>query len=378
LRTISDPSRRPVKAMIQMNNFAAEPPQLRDAMLSAVSRVLASGWYILGAEVEEFERAWAKACGAKHAVGVGNGMDAIEIALRTLNIGPGDEVITTPMTAFASVLAILRAGATPVLGDIDPGTALLSLDSARRCLSPQTKAVLLVHLYGQLRDLPEWKSFCEERGIALVEDCAQSHLAKLGGRVAGTFSPVAAYSFYPTKNLGAPGDAGALITSSSAIAERAARIRNYGQSVRYLHPELGMNSRLDELQAAILTERLKWLGEFTDRRQHIAERYFREIDTGAVQHLARPQEKTAHVFHLFVVRCGRRAGLQEHLDRYGVQSLIHYPVPVHKQEPCRDIKRDPAGLGASEHHADTCLSIPCHSQMSDADVDTVIAAVNSF
>lgn len=364
--------------MILMNDFKAEPQALRDAMLSAAERVFASGWYVLGKEVEEFEKSWADACGAKYAVGVGNGMDAIEISLRVLGIGPGDEVITTPMTAFASVLAIIRAGATPVLADIDPDTALLSAESVRRCVSKKTKAVLVVHLYGQLRNIEQWAALCADNRIELIEDCAQSHLAASGGKVAGTFGRVGAYSFYPTKNLGAPGDAGALITGAKDLADRASRIRNYGQSVRYHHPELGMNSRLDELQAAILSERLKWLCEFTERRRVIAERFFSEIRNADVVTLARPTERASHVYHLFVVKCRARNKLQAHLAERGVQSLIHYPIPVHHQEPCRDLMRDPAGLKVSERHAEECLSIPCHQQMSNGDVEGVIEGVNSF
>lgn len=364
--------------MILMNDFRAEPLELRDAMLGAARRVLGSGWYVLGREVEAFEKQWADACGVSHAVGVGNGMDAIEIALRAHDIGPGDEVITTPMTAFATVLAIIRAGATPVLADIDPQTALLSIESAGRCVTPRTKAVLLVHLYGQVRDMTAWIEFCTQHEIALIEDCAQAHLATWQGKIAGSFGVAGAYSFYPTKNLGAAGDAGALVTNDERIAERAGRLRNYGQSVRYHHPELGMNSRLDEIHAAMLSARLKWLPEFTARRQQIAKAYMEGIDTPLVCKLAHPEEPLSHVYHLFVVTCVQRDALQAHLEKHGVQSLIHYPVPVHRQEPCRDWASDPQGLANSDSHAATCLSLPCHPQMTDDDMNTVIAAVNSF
>lgn len=364
--------------MILMNDFKAEPPELREAMLNATRRVLESGWYVLGNEVESFEKQWALACGVQRAVGVGNGMDAIEIVLRALNIGPGDEVITTPMTAFATVLAILRAGATPVLADIEPDTALLSLGSAARCISLRTKAVVLVHLYGQVRDMNAWASFCSQHGIALVEDCAQAHLAAWNGKVAGSFGAAGAYSFYPTKNLGAPGDAGMVVTRNEALAQRACRLRNYGQSVRYHHPELGLNSRLDEIHAAMLAERLKWLPAFTERRCQIAKAYLSGIQNPAIEQLAAPEEEAAHVYHLFAITCEQREALQTHLQQHHVQSFIHYPIPVHHQEPCRTIQRDPMGLGASERHAATCLSLPCHPQMSDDDVAQVVAAVNGF
>ena len=364
--------------MILMNDFKAEPAELREAMVGACRRVLESGWYVLGTELEAFERQWAAVCGVGRGVGVGNGMDAIEIALRALNIGPGDEVITTPMTAFATVLAILRAGATPVLADIDPQTALLSLESVRRCLSPKTRAVLLVHLYGQVRDMDDWQALCSERSIHLIEDCAQAHLASWRGKVAGSFGVAGAYSFYPTKNLGAPGDAGMLVTNDDALAQRADRLRNYGQSVRYEHPELGMNSRLDEIHAAILAERLKWLEAFTERRLEVATAFRAGIAHPLVKQLAAPQGAKAHVYHLYVLLCPQRHALMAHLKAQQVQSLIHYPIPIHHQEPCTAIKRDPAGLFASEVHANTCLSIPCHPVMTDVEVDRVIAAVNSF
>ena len=364
--------------MILMNDFKAEPQSLKEEMLAVAERVIDSGWYVLGKEVEAFERQWAEMCNVSRAVGVGNGMDAIEIALRSLGIGVGDEVITTPMTAFATVLAILRAGATPVLADIDADTALLSLDSVERCISPKTKAIILVHLYGQVRDMDAWMQFCESRNIYLIEDCAQAHLATWRGRVAGSFGKAGAYSFYPTKNLGAIGDAGILVTCDDALADRASRLRNYGQSVRYHHPEIGMNSRLDEIQAAMLQVRLKWIPEFTQRRQAIAAQYLLGIDNERICQLAEPKEAAAHVYHLYVVACKQRDALQQHLEGCGVQTHCHYPVPIHNQESCKGIRRDPQGLAASEQHAKTCLSLPCHPQMSDGDVNAVVDAVNKF
>lgn len=364
--------------MILMNDFKAEPPELRDSMLKAVGRVLESGWYVLGREVTAFEKEWADVCGVAHGVGVGNGMDGIEIALRALDIGPGDEVITTPMTAFATVLAILRAGAIPVLADIELDSALLSIESAERCISSKTKAVVLVHLYGQVRGMDAWVAFCNRHGIFLVEDCAQAHLATWQDKVAGSFGAAGAYSFYPTKNLGAPGDAGMLVTQDEALAQRASRLRNYGQSVRYHHPEIGMNSRLDEVQAAMLSERLKWLPEFTARRRQVANAYRLGISNPLVKHLAAPEDPLAHSYHLFVISCDQRDVLQKHLQENQVQSLIHYPIPIHKQESCLKIACDPNGLSNSESHAESCLSLPCHPQMTNTDIEIVTSVVNSF
>jgi dTDP-4-amino-4,6-dideoxygalactose transaminase len=364
--------------MIQMNNFEAEPLELREAMVNAVRRVFNSGWYVLGKECETFEKLWASTCGVEYAVGVGNGMDAIEIGLRSLNVGCGDEVITTPMTAFASVMAIIRSGATPVLADIDPQSALISLDSVERCITKKTKAILLVHLYGQIKNISVFQKLCASHQILLIEDCAQAHLTSFGGRIAGSFGVFGAYSFYPTKNLGAIGDAGILVTNQIKLAERAGRLRNYGQSVRYHHPEEGLNSRLDEIQAAILIERFRWLSKNTERRRQIAKQYRLNLDNQFVNNLSEPDEYESHSYHLFVVRCKNRNKLLWHLNSHGIQSLVHYPVPIHHQISCIDIKRDANGLRFSEEHSAECLSLPCHPQMSDSDVATVIAAVNCY
>jgi len=364
--------------MIFMNDFRSEPGELVQQQLAAAARVLESGWFILGKEGKEFERQWGRRCGAEFCVGVGNGMDAIEIGLRTLDIGPGAEVITTSMTAFATVLAILRAGATPVLADIDPTTGLLDKESVQRCLSPRTKAVLLVHLYGQIKDMDEWRSFCETQGIHLIEDCAQAHLARVGDRCAGTFGIWGAFSFYPTKNLGAIGDGGALITNSRPVSEAAMALRNYGQTERYHHPMIGLNSRLDEIQAAFLSERLKWLEKFTSRRQTIAQAYHSGISNPRITCLASPKSPENHVYHLFVVRSKERDRLSRFLKDREIENLIHYPLPIHHQKSCQTIARDPRGLAQAETFAAMCLSIPCHPQMSDADVDRVIEALNEY
>lgn len=365
-------------ANIPINDFRAEPELLVQAEIAACERVIRSGWWILGQEVVAFETAWAKALGAQHVVGCGNGMDALELGLRALGIGAGDEVITTPMTAFATVLAVLRAGAVPVLADIVPGTAMLDPASVRRCLSPRTRAVVLVHLYGQLGPVDELLVLTEERGIHLIEDCAQAHGARWQGRPAGSFGVVAAWSFYPTKNLGAVGDGGALSTQSAEIADKVRVLRNYGQTVRYHHPVAGMNSRLDEIQAAILRERLPYLEGWTLRRREIATAYTRELRNPGINLLPLPADPLRHVHHLFVVTCAQRERLMRHLSGKGVDSLIHYPIPIHHQSVCRDILRDPTGLARSETHAANCLSLPCHPALTDGQVEQVIAAANAF
>jgi dTDP-4-amino-4,6-dideoxygalactose transaminase len=367
-----------VTPVVPMNGFAQEPEELRRSMGAAAERVLASHHYVLGDEVRSFESRWAEVSGAAHCVGVGNGLDALEISLRALGIGPGDEVITTPMTAFATVLAVIRAGATPVLADIDPTTALLDPASVERCLTPRTRAILLVHLYGQVRGLAGWRDLAARHGIELVEDCAQAHLAVEDGLPAGTAGRISAFSFYPTKNLGAVGDAGAVVTSDEGLATYARRARNYGQVDRYEHVLLGLNSRLDELQAALLLARLEWLEPFTERRRAVAARYDADLDSPAVRLLAAPTSPQAHARHLYVVTTDDRDRLARHLDERGIQTLIHYPIPAEEQPPTRSLMRDPAGLPATEAHARTCLSLPCHPQLTDDEVDRVIAAVNDY
>lgn len=364
--------------MIPFNGFGREPTSLAEAEVAAARRVIDSRWYVLGPEVAAFEEEWARACGAHSSVGVANGLDGIEICLRSLGIGPGDEVITTPMTAFATILGIMRAGATPVLADIDEATALLSPESVRRCITPRTRAVLLVHLYGQMRQMRVWNQLCNELGLQLIEDCAQAHLARSAEGPAGLVGTASSWSFYPTKNLGAVGDAGAVVSRDSAVIDKARLLRNYGQSTRYEHVEIGLNSRLDELQAAILRARLPLLAEFTKRRRVIAEHYYRGISNPRVSLLAEPETPEAHVHHLFVINCPERDVLAAYLRDAGVETLIHYPIAAHQQPALVNALMDPHGLPVAEAHASTCLSLPCHPGLTDSEVEQVIAAVNNF
>ncbi|MCB9496552.1 MAG: DegT/DnrJ/EryC1/StrS family aminotransferase [Fibrobacteria bacterium] len=364
--------------MITMNDFKRDDEQLVASELAATERVLRSGWWVLGPEVRAFESEWASWSGARFAVGVANGMDALEIGLRAIGVGPGDEVVTTPMTAFATILAILRCGAAPVLADIDADTGIIDPVSVERCLTPRTRAVAVVHLYGQAGPVEALSELCRSRGIHLVEDCAQAHGAEASGRPCGTWGSFAGWSFYPTKNLGCLGDGGALSTESEEIDARARVLRNYGQSIRYHHPEVGLNSRLDELQAAILRERLKRLDAWTARRRQVARAYADGIRHPSVRVLPLPSDPRRHVHHLFVVTTPVRDALQGHLKERGVESLFHYPIPVHRQDPCTDIGRDPAGLAVAEKHAAECLSLPIHPGLTDAEIDTVVSAVNSF
>lgn len=364
--------------MILMNDFAAEPAALQEEERTAVERVLRSGRFILGPEGQQFEEAWARFCGVGFCIGLANGMEAIELGLRALQIGAGDEVITTSMTAMATIMAILHAGATPVLADIERETALLDIASVKRCLTKRTKAVLLVHLYGQVPDMTPWIDMAGNARIQLLEDAAQAHGAVRQERCAGSFGKWGAFSFYPTKNLGAKGDAGAFVTDSRELADRVKTLRNYGTVGRYEHLELGLNSRLDELQAAILRTRLAWLDRFNRRRQQIAARYHTEITHPQIELPFRPSEVSSHVHHLFVVRSAERDRLEQFLQEKGVKTLIHYPIAAHRQPFCAGAQSDPAGLLNAERHAAQCLSLPCHPQLSEEDVTTVVTAVNAF
>jgi dTDP-4-amino-4,6-dideoxygalactose transaminase len=364
--------------MILINDFTREPPELRQKILNAVESVLNSGQYILGKSVAEFENAWSSRTKRKFGVGVGNGLDALVLSLRALGIGPGDEVITTGMTALATLLSILSVGATPVLADIDPDTALLDINSAEAQITKRTKAIILVHLYGQLKYAREWSELCENNGIHLIEDCAQAHDAKEQNRIAGSIGVCGAFSFYPTKNLGAIGDAGLIVTDNPDVYHKTRSLRNYGQRDRYVHDEVGINSRLDEIQAAILTVKMPFLEAQTERRRETARRYLAEINNSKVTKLAQPSEHSAHSYHLFVVRCKNREHLSKQLAEKGIATISHYPIPAHHQPALKGKVRTVIELPHLEAHAYECLSLPIHPFMNDNEIDQVIYEINNY
>lgn len=368
----------PIVTPVAANDFRREPEELLLAELAAAERVLRSGWWILGAEVEGFEQQWARHCAAPHAVGVANGLDAIEIGLRALGVGPGDEVITTPVTAYATTLAIQRCGAVPVFADIEPGTGCLSADSVATCISASTRAVLPVHLYGRAADLDGLAAVCDSHGLALVEDCAQAHGALHRGRPVGSIGRCAAWSFYPTKNLGAIGDAGALTTADAELARTARCLRNYGQSDRYHHDLPGLNSRLDELQAALLQVRLPWLKAWTNRRMEIAARYRQGIEHPLLKPLAEPNDPASHVHHLEVMRTPHRQWVQAQLAERGVMTLVHYPLPCTQQKALSDHRIAPGGIPHALEHCRTCFSLPIHPFLDDEEISRVIEACNQL
>ena len=297
---------------------------------AAIRRVVERGWFILGPELEAFEREFADATSAGRAIGVGNGTDALSIALRALNVGPGAEVVTSPLSAAYTALAILAVGARPVFADIDPGRLTIDPHAVEAAVTARTAAILPVHIYGQSADMPAIMRIAARHGLAVVEDCCQAHLATSDGRPVGSFGNAAAYSFYPTKNLGALGDGGAITTNDPQLADRAKRLRNGGQTDRYRHDEFGVNSRLDEMQAAILRARLPFLAKWTAKRRALAREYrtaLNDIPAVAVP----PEVDDGHVYHLFPVLSPQRDGLRQQLLTGGVETLIHYPMAIPRQ-----------------------------------------------
>lgn len=346
----------------------------------AIARVLKSGRYILGPEVEAFEREFAAYIGCRHAVGVGSGTDALVLALRALGLPPGTLVATVSHTAVATVAAIELAGLTPLLLDIDPATYTLAPAALERAFGSGRRigAVIVVHLYGQAADLDALAPLIRRHGATLIEDCAQCHGATLGGKRLGSMGDIACFSFYPTKNLGAVGDGGAVLTSNGDRAMRLRELREYGWRERYVSAVPGMNTRLDPIQAAVLRVKLPGLDRANARRAAIAARYDRGLaKTGLGLPTRRPG--ATHVFHQYVVRTPRRDALRAALDGAGIGTTVHYPVPVHLQPAYRGrVALDPGGLGESERTAREVLSLPMFPELGAADVARVIAAVKTF
>jgi dTDP-4-amino-4,6-dideoxygalactose transaminase len=341
---------------------------------AAIRRVVDRGWYVLGPEVEAFEEAFAAATGSTFAAGVGTGTDALALILRAMGIGPGDEVITTPLSAAYTALAVMMAGARPVFADVDPDRLTVDPRAVEAVVGPATVAILPVHLYGQPADMEALAAIATRHGLALVEDCCQSHLATCGGRPVGSWSAAAAYSFYPTKNLGALGDGGAVTTSDATLAARVKRLRNGGQTDRYHHGEFGVNTRLDEIQAAVLAARLPFLAGWTDRRRRLAATYRRELNAAGVG--VPPELDPGHVYHLFPVRSAHRERLRDHLAQSGIETLIHYPVPIPRQ-PALAATR-PGQCPVADRVCGEILSLPLYPSMPDAQAVEVAAAVRAF
>jgi dTDP-3-amino-3,4,6-trideoxy-alpha-D-glucose transaminase len=333
------------------------PGEDAESIRQAIEGVVTRGWFVLGPELEGFESEFAAAVRARHAIGVGTGTDAIAIALRALGIGPGDEVITSPLSAAFSALAIMMTGARPVFADIDAARLTIDPAAVEAAITPRTAAILPVHLYGQPADMTAIVGIAARHKLAIVEDCCQAHLATCDGRPVGSFGALAAYSFYPTKNLGALGDAGAITTNDAELAARVKRLRNGGQTERYRHEEFGVNSRLDEMQAAILRARLRFLPRWTERRRSLAARYrdgLREASAITVP----PELDPGHVYHLFPVLSPHREAVRARLKADGIETLIHYPSSIPRQPALAG--ENPAQCPVAERACSEVFSLPLY------------------
>jgi len=338
--------------------------------------VLRSGWYILGNEVRAFEAAFAAYTGAKHCVGLASGLDALILAFRLLNIGKGDEVIVCANAYIACVMGVTVNGATPVLVEADEYDNL-DADRIEAAITPNTKAILAVHLYGQTCDMDKIMDIAHRHNLRVVEDCAQSHGTLFNGKQAGTFGDIGCFSFYPTKGLGGFGDGGAIVTDDDAIAQKCRTLRNYGSQKKYHFEEVGMNSRLDELQAGLLSVKLKYLDEFNAERQHIADRYMAELST---EYLALPKLRpgVTSTWHQFVIHTPYRDQLKAYLLELGIGSEIHYPIPPHLSEAYQDLGYHKGDFPITEQAANEVLSLPMFNGITEEEITRVIDAVNAF
>jgi dTDP-4-amino-4,6-dideoxygalactose transaminase len=362
--------------------FATKPQYqaIKAEIDAAIAEVLEVNFFILGRFLEAFEQEFASWLDVEHAVGVGNGFDAIHLALRACGIGPGDEVITVAHTAVATAVAISAVGARPVFVDIDPQTYCMDPTAAAAAITPRTRAIVPVHLYGHPADMGRLLDLARRHNLVVIEDAAQAHGARYQDRPCGTLGHAGAFSFYPTKNLGAYGDGGAVVTRDPGVARMIRLLRNYGwaEGKRYYSAVKGVNSRLDELQAAILRVKLRHLDAWNERRRAIAARYTEAL--AGLPELALPREQpwAYHVYHLYVVRTPRRNALQQHLQAYGVGTQVHYPVPVHLQEAYQELGYRPGALPETERAAGEILSLPLYPELTDAQVEHVCAGVRAF
>ena len=348
----------------------------REAIDAALLRVAGSGWFILGKELEAFERQWAGYCGSAHAIGLGNGLDALHLGLRALGVGEGDEVIVPSNTYIATWLAVSQCGATPV--PVEPDARTYNLDPARiaAAITPRTRVILPVHLYGQPADMDAINTVARKHGLKVLDDCAQAHAARWRGRVVGGLADVSAWSFYPGKNLGAMGDGGGLTTNDAAVADEVRVLRNYGSRIKYHNEVKGVNSRLDDMQAAVLAAKLPDLDRLTDQRRAIAARL---LDGLAGAPVVRPfvPEGAEPAWHLFVIRHEARDRLQAALAGQGIGTLIHYPVPPHRQPAYVELGYGDGDFPIAEAIHREVLSLPLWPGMSEAQVDALIAAVRA-
>lgn len=365
-----------INKQIKFNDFTEEVKSHKKELGTAIGRVLNSGWFILGKEVESFEEEFRDYMGSKYCIGVGNGLEALQISLMALGIGNGDEVITTPISAVATALAILAVGAKPVFVDTN-SQGLIDADLIHKVITEKTKAILPVHLYGQAVDLNKIMHICKKYKLFLIEDACQAHGSTYHDKKLGTFGRLGCFSFYPTKNLGAFGDGGAIVTDNDTLANICKEIRDYGQVSRYKHRRYGLNSRLDEIQAAILREKLKFLDKGNEIRRILAKKYIENlieipeidiVDSGLI---------TDNNYHLFVIKLKKRNDLQKFLRKSGIPTLVHYPITIPNQPFFKKITLNQK-FKNSEKFVKQILSLPCHPQMTQAQVVFISQRIKSF
>lgn len=365
-------------APIPVNSLLRHIAPLKNKLSLVADHIIQSGYYVLGPHVALFEQSFAEYCGAAHCVGVANGTDALELALKAAGVAPGDHVAVTANAAMYGTTAVLACQAIPVFLDVTQESSTLAPAALKTAIenNPNLKAVVVTHLYGRIAAIEEISLLCRANDIMLVEDCAQAHGATLHGRRAGTFGDVASFSFYPTKNLGALGDGGAVVTDDAAIFDRVSKLRQYGWTQKYTNGFAGgRNSRLDEIQAAMLLQMLPLLDAWNARRLEIANRYSGEICHTDI--VAPSPASSEYVAHLYVIKTKRRDELRKHLAEAGIQTEVHYPLPDHKQ-PCHEGRYDAISLPVTESDAQTVLTLPCFPELTDDEVQRVIDSCNQF
>lgn len=355
-------------------NLKAQFARIGDEVRRAILEVAESATYVLGPHVASFERAFAEAHGAKHCVGVNSGTSALHLALIVAGVGPGDEVITVPMTFIATSWAISYVGATPVYVDVDPETGTMDVDQVAEQITPRTKAILPVHLYGQPADLTPLVALAWEHGIALIEDAAQAHGARYEGKPVGTFGLCGCFSFYPGKNLGALGEGGAIVTNDDQVAARLRSLRDHAQQKRYHHDELGFNYRMDALQGAVLGVKLNYLEGWTEARRRLAARYCELLD-GLPLRLPTEVQGRRHVWHLFVIQVAQRDEVKAALEARGIQTGLHYPIPLHLQKAYYHLGHHVGDFPVAERIGRDCLTLPLFPEMTEEQQDAVCSAL---
>ena len=362
--------------MIPFVDLKREYAEIKGEINNVIQRVLERQWFILGEELERFEKEFAKYIGVKHAIGVNSGSDALYLAIKALSIGKGSEVITVSHTFISTVDAIIRNGAKPVFVDIDPETYTIDVNQIEKKITKGTKAIIPVHLYGHPADMDPIMEIAEKYGLYVIEDACQAHGAEYKGRKAGSIGYIGCFSFYPVKNLGAYGDAGMVVTNNEELAEKLRMLRNYGSPKKYHHDYTGVNSRLDEIQAAILRVKLRHLDEWNEKRRKIAKLYNELLEDSDV---ITPIEKewAKHVYHLYVIRHRERNKLQRHLAENGIQTQIHYPIPVHKQRAYLNLGHT-ARLPVTEKICKEILSLPMHPWLKEEEIEYISEIIKEF